>query len=444
MKRLTVLLCAVCCTLCGSASAQQSADPEVWRAEYQQRIQDTLAFRKQQQKEDPKDLYYSHPDFVVYRPEVREDVLGDCYNDHFQVFDGVDGTLFAINCQATCEGAQDEHVAFYRSDDHGKTWTKPKVLAGPKTLDEGTPIASWGFPMVSRSGRIYVIYDQYIPGKVSTHRQHTGLMVCIYSDDKGETWTKPEPVPNFPRSVNDSPDPSIPSEWVVWQRPLRLGNDGHYLTGVTRYTAPHRHAMYRTATEFIHFLNIDENPEPKDIQMKWVLADESCLHVGVHCEEPSIVKLPDGRLFALMRTGTGSPHWTVSTDGGMTWSAPEKLLDRDGGKPFLHPMSPCPMYDWKGCEAGSGEYFALIHNTFDFSNPNPWQTRGPLYQPVWFTTEPKLFIDRPENNSFYTSCTQLNGKCVLWYNDQKFYLLGKYIGPEWMAEKAEKTEKKAD
>nr|MCR5163346.1 glycoside hydrolase [Thermoguttaceae bacterium] len=245
--------------------AQQSANVDTWRAEYQKRIESTLAARKKQQAENPQDVFYSKPDFVVYNPEVKEDVLGDCYNDHFQVFDGIDGTMFATDCQATCEGALDQHVAFYRSDDHGKTWSKPKVLAGPKTMHDETPIASWGFAMVSKTGRIYVIYNQYVPGKVSTNRQHTGLMCGIYSDDKGETWSEPVLINGVPRSINDSSDQTIPSEWVVWQRPLRLGGtDGHYLVGVTRYVAPENHHKYRTVTEFIHFPNIDENPELKD------------------------------------------------------------------------------------------------------------------------------------------------------------------------------------
>ena len=99
------------------------------------------------------------------------------------------------------------------------------------------------------------------------------------------------------------------------------------------------------------------------------------------------------------------------------------------------------MYDWKGPEAASGYYFAMVHNTFDFEGSTAWQNRGPLYliagtfqsaaeQPIWFAP-PKLFIDRPAGNSFYTSSTQVDGKCVLWYNDKKYYLLGKVIDDGW-------------
>ena len=116
-------------------------------------------------------------------------------------------------------------------------------------------------------------------------------------------------------------------------------------------------------------------------------------------------------------------------------------MDRDGGTEYLHPRSPCPIYDWKGPEAASGYYFALVHNTFDFNGKNEYQTRGPLYliagkfnpdaeQPIEFAPM-KLFTGRPEGNSFYTSLTIIDGKTVLWFPDKKFYLLGRIIGKEW-------------
>lgn len=435
------LLLIVSILLCDTILAQQSADVEKWKAEYERRIEATLQRRRVMKPTFAEDVQHTKPDYIVYIPKVEPEKLGDCYNDHFQVFDKPDGTLFALCCQATCEGALDQHVTFFRSRDRGKTWTEPKVIAGPKTMKEKVPIASWGFPMVSKSGRIYVIFDQYVPGKVSTNRQHTGVMVGICSDDDGETWTQPQQIA-MPRTVNDSPDETIPPEWVVWQKPLRLAPNGKYLVGVSRYAAPHKHAEFRTGTEFIRFENIDDNPPPGQIKTTWFMTDDKILRNGVHCEEPSIVKLPDGRLFTLMRTATGSPCWSVSADGGQTWSQPEKLLDRDGGKPFLHPMSPCPIYDWKGNEAASGRYFAFVHGTFDTKKKSAWQTRGPLYliagkfvpdarQPIWFSA-PKLFVDRPTGQSFYTSTTQIDGKTVLWYPDQKFYLLGRIIDERWM------------
>ena len=434
----TTLLCLL--LLPFTVLAQQKADVESWQQQYADRFKSTVEQRLKQKPEFAQDVQFSKPDYIVFIPSVEPEKLGDMYNDHFQVFDKPDGKLFAVWCQASVEGALDQHVAFTRSVDKGKKWEPPRVLAGNRTIAEGLAnggaIASWAFPLVSKSGRIYVLYNQFVPGKVSTHRQHTGIMLGIYSDDDGDTWSKPEEIP-MPRSSNDSPDTSIPPEWVVWQKPLRLGKNGNYLVGVSRYAHPSQHAKYRTLTEFILFDNVDANPPIKNLVVRWVQTNDQALHLGVHCEEPAIVKLPDGRLFCVMRTGIGSPAWTQSKDDGETWSEPKPLLMKDGGEAIPHPMSPCPIYDAKGNEAASGLYFFLAHNKFDKENKNPWQNRGTLYlfagrfqkdaeQPVWFDN-PQQFIDRPSNNSFYCSVTVIDGKTVLWYPDQKFYLLGKII-----------------
>ena len=158
---------------------------------------------------------------------------------------------------------------------------------------------------------------------------------------------------------------------------------------------------------------------------------------GPAAEEASIVGLPDGRLFAMMRSSTGYPIWSVSSDDGKTWSFPEILRFRDGGTPIKHPRSPCPIHDMGGPEARSGKYFALVHNTFDFESLTAYQNRGPLYlikgkfvpdahQPIWFG-EPELFSPRESCNSFYTSSTSVGGNTVLWFGDHKFYLFGKRI-----------------
>ena len=52
-------------------------------------------------------------------------------------------------------------LAFARRTDEGRSWTKPRIIAGPKKPGNGY-IASWGYPLVSKSGRIYVLYSQHI------------------------------------------------------------------------------------------------------------------------------------------------------------------------------------------------------------------------------------------------------------------------------------------
>lgn len=388
------------------------------------------------------DIQVSNPDYIVFVPKNKPDERGDSYNDHFQVFDKPEGRLFAMWTQASREGNLDQHIAFSKSSDKGESWTTPVVLAGSECRLNPQPIASWQQAMLSKSGRIYVLYNQQIEGKHGLHHQHCGLMFGRYSDDDGETWSQPENIP-MPRMQHDHPDPDMPPDWVNWQRPLRLGKGGRYLVAMSRHVMINDRR--RSATQFLQFENIDDDPAVKDIDISWFSGNEKVLSVDSKleniCEEASLVKLPDGRLFTLMRTGAGHPYWSLSFDLGENWTRPKPLLNRDGGTPYLHPVSPCPMYDWKGTEAGSGYYFAFVHNRFDFNADTSWQNRGPLYliagtfqsnaeQPIWFAP-PKLFIDRPSGNSFYTSSTQVNGKCVLWYNDMKYYLLGKVIDADW-------------
>jgi hypothetical protein len=395
---------------------------------------------------DAQDILVNRPDYVVFIPRQPRDKEkrdaakpGDTYNDHFQVLER-DGALYAFWTQATREADIDQHIAFSKSTDKGETWSEPVLLAGSPNKKNPALLASWQQPMISRSGRIYCLWNQQTTSK----GPHCGQMFGAYSEDTGDTWSAPKLVP-MRRSTLDDPDPLVPPSWCNWQRPLRLGKGGRYLVGVSRHSKPPEGKGVCTI-EFLQFDNIDDDPKVEDIRLSWFSGDDKVLRVehpkfGSANEEAGIVKLPDGRLFALTRTSAGHPFWSQSRDDGVTWTQPKPLLDRDGGTPYLHPRSPCPIYDWKGCEAASGTYFALVHNTFDFEGEREYQRRGPLYliagrfnpdagQPIEFAP-PKLFAERENGNSFYTSYTVADGKGILWFPDHKFYLLGRTIGEEW-------------
>jgi hypothetical protein len=329
-------------------------------------------------------------------------------------------------------------------------------------------MASWAFPMVSRKGRIYVLYSQNV-GKYDTFPHTTGLMNGICSDDGGKTWSAPETIA-MPRSKRDNPDASYPANWICWQKPLRLTRDGRYLAGFTRWTStavmknPTRSWIsHDSRVEFMRFDNIDDDPGVGQIRIRWFAANDEALAVPFPghpevsaCQEPAMVKLPDGRLFCVMRTAAGSPFWSVSEEDGQTWSRPQRLLRRDGGEPLRHPLSPCPMYDVGGNTAGSGRYVLFIHNhDGHYQGFGPTDTsmhRRPVYivagryeagakQPVWFD-EPVFFMDHggvslgaPGRRgrmdlALYASFTVREGRAVLWYPDRKFFLLGRVIATE--------------
>ncbi len=444
-----------------TASAQQANRPEVIKDA------ETLTARIE------TELKATKPDFVVYVPKVSDGEVSDTGNEHFLAFDGPDGSLMAVWTQSSVENYSaamppDQHIAFARSDDEGKTWSSPRIIAGPKKGGDGY-MASWAYPLVSKKGRIYVLYSQHI-GKHDTFFHHTGWLHGITSDDAGQTWSAPQEVP-VARSIHDNPDPGMPPNMLCWQKPLRLGEDGKYLAGFTRWTS---YAVTKNPTkdwrsadarvEFMRFENVDDQPEPHALKIRWFAADDKALAVPFPghpevsaCQEPSLVKLPDGRLFVVMRTATGSPYWSVSGDQGETWAPPRRLLKKDGGEPLLHPLSPCPIYDVGGASAGSGRYALFIHNHDGhyktFGPADTGQHRRPVYlaagfyqagadQPVWFH-EPKPFMDHDGvalgkpgtpgrlDLALYSSFTVRNGQAVLWYPERKFFLLGRIIGDDW-------------
>lgn len=410
------------------------------------------------------ELQRTHPDYRVYQPRSLDGHTHEGGNEHFLVFDGPDGSLMAVWTQSSFEGEADQRIVFARSRDEGQTWTAPRVIAGPPPGTIGN-MASWGFPLVSKRGRIYVLYSRHI-GVNDLFPHTTGLMAGIYSDDLGKTWS-PEQVIPMPRSKWDNPDPKIPANWIVWQKPQRL-SEGKYFTGFTRWISPAVRPpapmkiwwAEASVVEFIRFDNIDDNPETKDIKTLFFAGNDDALQVGLigHPEvsvvqEPSVVALPDNRIFCTMRTTTGNPYWSISEDAGKTWRKPEPLRYQDDGPAFLHPCSPCPIY-----RVSDTEYIFLYHNhDGHFGKWTPFDTtwhRRPIYialgkyckeakQPIWFSG-PRFLMDNDgipmgykggrADLAMYASFTIRKRKRILWYPERKFFLLGKEITEEFLTD----------
>jgi hypothetical protein len=409
------------------------------------------------------ELRRSQPDYVVYKPGSVDGSTFDTGNEHFLVFDGPDGSLMCVWTQSSYEGAGDHRIVFSRSDDEGVTWAPPRRIVGPTRPGEGR-MSSWGFPLLSRSGRIYVLWNQY-QGIDDVIHQHTGTMDGCYSDDLGATWSPPVTMP-MPRSPHDDPDPRVPSNWIVWQKPIR-DLAGRWFTGFSRWvskavrTPPHNQSWtaWETVVEFMRFENIDDDPEPPDIAITYSAWGDAALRVPHYdnpllsvAQEPSLVRLPDQRLFCVMRTMAGCIWYSLSPDDGVTWCSPRPLLRRDHGLPILEPLCCCPIYP-----LADGRYILLHHNNdgrFEGCRPEDTsKNRRPAFialgefrpdaeQPIWFSPSKQLMDNQgqgigPLNRidiGVYPSFTSRNGVEVLWHPDRKFFLLGKRITAEWLAD----------
>ena len=138
----------------------------------------------------------TRPDYTVYVPGSLDGSTRDTGNEHFLVSPHPQGGLFAVWTQSSYEGEPDQRIVFSRSRDGGATWTAPQFVAGPA---DGGGIASWQFPLISKSGRIYLYYNRYI-GRHDFAMSTCGVMAGRYSDDGGETWSAEQVVP-MPRSI---------------------------------------------------------------------------------------------------------------------------------------------------------------------------------------------------------------------------------------------------
>ncbi|HJN14068.1 MAG TPA: sialidase family protein, partial [Armatimonadota bacterium] len=384
-------------------------------------------------------------------------------NQHFIVFPLPSGEFFALWTTAFSESHPNQHIVFSKSADEGVTWSEPVTIAGPtereqdgRTVYEG--MASWAFPIyVPEKNRIYVFYSKNI-GVADPNRGHTGEMRFIYTEDDGGTWSDEFTVP-MRRTAIMAPDPSVPPNWIIWQRPVEL--DGEIIGCGTIWSSgqlakERPDALGGSECWFWRFDGIMTEDDPSKISVTMLPDGDHGIRMTQAqgsktstAEEPTIVRLSDGRWFSVFRTFTGCVGYSISEDRGHSWSEAQRLRYRDGGDHVLQPTASCPLY-----ALDDGRFLLTFHNNDGTANggKDPWDwkhNRTPAFlsigtenldaeQPIWFTP-PIMLLDNealpwgPVNRvsvAVYTSFFELAGKRWYWYPDRKHFLLGEFITDE--------------
>ena len=191
------------------------------------------------------------------------------------------------------------HLASRESKDGGRTWsTEDKVVV---SNDEAANVMSATLNRLP-DGRIALFYVR------KKHEQEC-LPIVRFSTDEAETWSEPKPIVADP----------LNSRFV-------LNNDRVVQLKSGRLVAPMAQHVNRADGSFDHrgiivcYLSDDAGKtwrRGKGSQDGTMWND-----ARIVLQEPGVVERKDGSLLMFMRTNVGCQFFSVSTDGGETWSMP--------------------------------------------------------------------------------------------------------------------------
>ena len=252
---------------------------------------------------------------------------------------------------------------------------------------KGNPRNSEGAFITLKDGRIAFVYSRY-NGESADDHAYCEIAV-ITSSDLGETWSEPRIIakPDFDKNEDNYMSVSLMRMangdigvfYLVKTKPLaaslvlrRSADELETLGDPVRVVAPHYPGYYvvnndrviRTekgrllTTAALHpcslgyvegdHLNIRARAVffgSDDDGFTWRQRSEqislpSMSYTGTGLQEPGVIELPGGTLYAYFRTDLGRQYESVSIDGGENWFAPQPSRFTSPDSPMLIKKNP--------------------------------------------------------------------------------------------------------
>jgi hypothetical protein len=326
-----------------------------------------------------------------------------------------DGTWFTTWSQGYHEGHPVERIVFALSADMGRSWTSPGTVVA--SCPEKEERSAYGIPfVVPQTDRIYVFYFMTAmtdgpvwaaegvqrPGCRRRPEHGSGHLFFVFSDDRGASWSERMEVPLPDRDIN-----TIPGRVHGWvNHPPVVTAAGDVLFTISSARPNMRRWQLGTAeTSVVRCVNILKESDPAKLEFELLPAGPNGIRVDArryldspalrrltdfyggcpedtvgNFQELTLADLPGDRLLGVGRTSIGFPGFTVSADGGRTWTPAEALCYRPGGEPIHHPVTMCPI-----ARTGDGRYVLLFTNNDGSARgaQHVWHGGGHTRNPQW-------------------------------------------------------------
>ncbi len=327
---------------------------------------------------------------------LGREIPGLHYCDQPYIVIADDGAwVCAMTTSAGHEGETDQHVRVTRSLDNGKTWSEPARMEDPDQ-----PENSYSVLLKTNFGRIYCCYNFNAEnvreaatddGRMFKRVDSLGHYVMRYSDNHGKTWSAERieiPVREFQCDRDNVYGGKIRYFWNVG-RPLISQNKRDVWLSLHKIGSIGHGFQTRSEGVFIHSDNMLDEPDISKINFETLPDGDVGLRLpgneeGV-AEEQSVTELSDGSLFCVYRTKTGWPACAYSRDRGHTWSDPQFMTYRPGGRRVKHPRA--ANFVWR-CSNGKFLYWFHNHGGEPITECPGHSLNGWVYQgrnPAWLS-----------------------------------------------------------
>jgi len=234
-----------------------------------------------------------------------------------------DGSFIASQHVGTSLGSGDNHIEVLRSRD-GRAWANQGSIHPAGAGQRGQPADGWAYrgPKISAvpDGRLVMAATRFEAGDdddgslfdPDSEALQRPEMILFWSRDNGLTWSEPQVVPvDLPpeRYTCNGAGCLLQLAPDRWMYPLETWKpEGYEGPPDQKAAAVFSCDQGRTWGDFTVVAD-----DPTGVLLWW---DQMCCHLG------------DGRIYTLLWThqyGTSEDlnnHWTLSEDGGRTWSQP--------------------------------------------------------------------------------------------------------------------------